>query len=394
MLPLSKKNRARLLVALGVLGVAGAIGAFSVFELHEASAPPRPKVAVPKAFAAVRGAPGHAVHLAAEDVECGDCHDVDEGKFEGVAISVCTDCHDETPATIHTDVKMAKDGESPDCLGCHTFKGDPPLEAKDCMRCHAEATGGVHAIEQHAKEDCTACHRPHEEPSLRPADCTGCHAERASGHGAIEMDPAKRCLTCHDAHEDAELALATCTSCHAEHEPKVAAKRALFAGHDACTTCHEPHDFDAKDARRCADCHTDVVTLAAGHVEAHADCGSCHEPHTVRASAERSCEGCHRKVSADHPATDGKCTTCHVPHPSKVPGMKALLASSRNVCAFVKSSMTASFRVLGDRQVGHWRSGDVELGGPLPSDRHDSEARGIRLSHAPDTPTTRSPACW
>ncbi|MDX1435309.1 MAG: multiheme c-type cytochrome [Anaerolineales bacterium] len=153
-------------------------------------------------------------------------------------------------------------GESPECLQCHTTGFD-------------SATGTW-------EEDgisCAACHSPYVQghplkamPTNRSADlCASCHMETAfewqvSPHAVDEMT----CVTCHGQHSTnikAGNASALCITCHIE-----------VAGNFA-------HDQHLEEGLSCASCH-----LGEAHTEMGE--GKSSRNHTFAVNLE-ACEGCH-----------------------------------------------------------------------------------------------------
>lgn len=221
----------------------------------------------------------HPTHDAVEGVlQCTRCHTEAERPAE-MAMRMsgnaeCSSCHgDMKPAhASFTDMR----GNQVECLACHDFKGDTPVEmsgeqmSQRCASCHENAMNGIlkggHA-EFLSDEDmaglrnCLTCHTTHVEPSeereeLRrkaTASCIACHSEgmriekyglpetvtksyEDDFHGATMQFLANErggnypavmvCSDCHGAHEvgwkEGDVVANVCLRCHEEGDERLA----------------------------------------------------------------------------------------------------------------------------------------------------------------------------
>jgi hypothetical protein len=310
------------------IAAGAALGAVTLFDEREV--PASPSVYVPADYASVREGAGHRAHVGREDVECADCHDLEQG-FESVREGACTGCHEASLTAIHAGIEGA-----PECTSCHEFRPEGVV-ANDCARCHREGGEGT-ALAMHVEVECVRCHAPHDE--LRAGGCTDCHSDLRVEHAAVTNDA--DCARCHSGHERAETAIDRCAGCHDGPEEHVNVDRALFTGHDRCVQCHTVHPASdaAGGTAPCASCHADRMPSAL--VASHGSrCTDCHSQHDARAPAEATCARCHSTVSSDHPATpSGTCTSCHVAHPPAAMSAQATLGCSQG-CHGEASSETA-----------------------------------------------------
>lgn len=190
------------------------------------------------------------------------------------AIEECESCHAETHAewaeSMHgraTDnraflLEWTKQGNSEDCLSCHTTGYDPltrewVADGITCENCHGPAP---------------ADHPDSIMPTAGSAeDCGSCHVDthvqwQTSGHGHADLS----CENCHNPHTTeirAEDSQALCRTCHNQeshfYELTAHAEQGLL-----CTDCHlrltdasageghgkRIHTFDV-DLRSCTQCH-------------------------------------------------------------------------------------------------------------------------------------------
>ncbi|MCA9621239.1 MAG: cytochrome c3 family protein [Myxococcales bacterium] len=277
---------------------------------------------------------GHRAHVIDHQVACSECHDLSEGRVDIPKAAVCVSCHEKEATIEHAGhAENAPDGPS-NCMLCHSFVPEPghddPLEAWDCMRCHAEKQGKTPAVVIHARSTCDSCHRPHDKPQALPSDCRECHENVETSHAAEGRESGAICATCHqNQHAPATEARESCAPCHSAlgrelqeqagftQPAAIIPASAVFEGHDSCIGCHRPHRTGEEAIAPCRSCHEDTPVLGGGRIAPHADCKSCHDPHAPGEGITRACVTCHTTKHTNHPAAHGgeACSTCHNPHP-------------------------------------------------------------------------------
>lgn len=265
----------------------------------------------------------HQYHIEEEELECGDCHDVEESTtgLDNLlpSMEVCSDCHEvEEPdecGMCHTNVDDAREVPRIDTYSVK-FSHQKHLDNDlDCANCHAAvaqkavvepfilptmvACVGCHE-DRGVVQECATCHLPDERlrPLSHAPNFTHTHGDLAR-HDALTIDAEKTCQTCHsddfcqDCHEGDNLDRLT-------HPLNFAFTHALEAqaNEKTCVTCHTEPLF-------CIDCHRDNQVLPHTHtagwantldggrhrLEALSDlssCISCHED-----DADRVCQPCH-----------------------------------------------------------------------------------------------------
>lgn len=316
-------------VALAVCAVGALAGGVHwVLQQREATAPPTPEAYVSVSWETVRNAPGHQKHVGEQQLACTKCHQAGDGGLDRPSAEVCASCHQEQAkirhALGHAALSDAGDGDAgasgalSTCTNCHGFTSAPDLKPNDCIRCHKEAQGALHAVTTHATAPCTECHDVHEN-AIEPKACTDCH-DVSIKHGHQSASIANQCRVCHEVHASAHFAADNCVSCHAKGSEHPVPQSAVFTDGHTCASCHKAHTFDRKDTQACVTCHKDVHPLA-GHEKQ--GCTGCHAPHAVREKIEGGavCVTCHKDVKLVHAGKQagdlGACVGCHVPHPPK-----------------------------------------------------------------------------
>lgn len=252
-------------------------------------------------------------------VQCGDCHDVAQEKFDagihGHALArgdmyapSCTECHG------YHDIKPLDDPESP------TYKMNIPML---CGKCHREGApvARVYNIAEHnILENYTQS--IHGEGMFKKglmvsATCTDCHGDHlilphTNPKSSISLNNiAGTCMTCHSRIEQVHTQVIRGELW--EEEPGAI---------PACTDCHPPHKVNRQNIvaqisdRSCLRCHakTDVVKVTD-----QGDTLSMHVAKQTLATSEHRnipCVKCHSDVSTElrRPcATAGRvdCSNCH-----------------------------------------------------------------------------------
>jgi Cytochrome c3 len=320
-------------VALAVCAVGALAGGVQwVLQQREATAPPTPQAYVSVTWEVVKSSPGHRKHVGKEQLACTKCHAAADGGLDRPSAAVCASCHQEQAKIRHAlghpasavaagdasaESAPASDALS-SCVSCHGFTSAPEQMPTDCIRCHKEPQGALHAVATHATAACTECHDVHKN-AIEPKPCTQCH-DVSIKHGHQSASVAGQCRVCHEVHASAHFAAENCVSCHAPGGARPVPHSAVFTNGHTCASCHQAHNFDRSKTEACVNCHKDVHPLA-GH-EAKG-CISCHAPHAVRDKIEGGaiCTTCHKDIKLMHAGKQagelGACVGCHVPHPPK-----------------------------------------------------------------------------
>ena len=207
-------------------------------------------------------------------LQCQRCHTEAERPAEMVirmsGQAECSTCHgDMKPA--HADFKDMR-GERVECLACHDFNGNTPVEmsgeqmSERCASCHEDAMNGIlkggHAKflgdeDAAALRNCLTCHTTHVEPSEERAllrrkateRCVACHSEgmKIEKYGL----PSTVTESYGDDFHGATMqfladqvggdypAVMVCSDCHGAHE--VGWKKSDVIS-DVCLRCHEKGD--------------------------------------------------------------------------------------------------------------------------------------------------------
>jgi hypothetical protein len=333
-------------VALAVCALgAAAAGVHFMLNAREANAPPTPQAYVSSSWEVVRESPGHRQHVGKLQLSCTTCHGATDGGLDRPGAETCARCHQKQAEirhalgaqaagqAVHADASDVHAGALSACTNCHGFASGPAQKPTDCIRCHSQPQGTLHAVATHATAPCTECHDVHEN-AIAPKPCTDCHTLSVK-HGHRSADVATQCQVCHEVHASAHFAGEHCISCHAAGGARPVPHSATFAGGHTCASCHQPHAFDRAQTKACRECHSDVHPLA-GHEKQ--GCTGCHAPHAVREKIEGGavCVTCHKDIKLAHAgkqASDlGACLGCHVPHPDKPsPKPQACVSCHENI---------------------------------------------------------------
>lgn len=156
--------------------------------------------------------------------------------------SDCVECHrDATPGAV-IQWRASAHAETVGCAECHgddhdrTLRGEAPVDAKVCGRCHEEAynehVASKHGMGLHSGWGCTRNLKTRD-----PHECRFCHEE-----GSTQPKTTVQCarfLT-----QSAEMRSLGCNRCHQIET--------------SCASCHTNHLTDLSSVRRpevCATCH-------------------------------------------------------------------------------------------------------------------------------------------
>jgi predicted CXXCH cytochrome family protein len=252
-------------------------------------------------------------------------------------------------------------------LSIPTRDPHPPLEGKNCVKCHEEAVSSEVLCMATKEQMCTLCHDIPEAggPALLTEAseqlCLKCHTQdKFKGrfvHGPVAVGA---CVACHDPHggNPSELigtaGRQVCLTCHTDMEARLENARFQHkAVVDSCTDCHAPHASDYQYELReatfdlCTKCHENILdnyqkagVKHAPVVEGSA-CLNCHDSHMADderllvADGIDVCLKCHDGVVkvdqyelahmgellANNPVHHGpiqgrECSGCHSPHGS------------------------------------------------------------------------------
>lgn len=189
----------------------------------------------------------------------------------------CVECHQkETPAAVD-QWQTSSHASAVDCSDCHgsdhqaILKGDAPVDAKVCGRCHEDAyhehVSSKHGRGLHSGWGCTRnlknrdpreCRFCHEEGSSQPKTTVQCarFLTQTSEMGALG------CNRCHQVEN-------SCDSCHTNHITDLAAVRSP----ETCSTCHMGPDHPQWEMWQTS--RHGVLFEALGEV-AGPTCQSCH----------------------------------------------------------------------------------------------------------------------
>lgn len=191
----------------------------------------------------------------------------------------CIDCHKkETPAAVK-QWQVSAHVPNVGCSSCHgtdhdaIVKGDAPVDAKVCGRCHEKAfrehTASKHGMGLHTGWGCTRnlksrdtreCRFCHEEGSTQPKTTVQCarFLTQTSEIGALG------CNRCHQVEN-------SCASCHTNHITDLATVRAPAS----CATCHMGPDHPQWEMWQTSR-HGVLYESLGG--EAGPTCQRCHMP--------------------------------------------------------------------------------------------------------------------
>ena len=191
----------------------------------------------------------------------------------------CIECHKkETPAAVD-QWQTSSHAPAIGCSACHgsdheaILKGDAPVVAKICGRCHEEAyhehISSKHGMGLHSGWGCTRkldsrdpreCRFCHEEGSTQPKTKVQCarFLAQTSEMGSLG------CNRCHQVEN-------SCASCHTNHITDLAAVR----GPESCATCHMGPDHPQWEMWQTS--RHGVLFEALGET-AGPTCQRCHMP--------------------------------------------------------------------------------------------------------------------
>ena len=273
----------------------------------------------------------HDVH-AEMDMECSDCHEIDEetGNFVAITLELCMDCHEDIDEELpEGDPKRVAENYF-DAEGNPKwtqaivsydeeiiFRHDTHVEGRECADCHGKMGGYgprprrmlfdmAGCVDCHAQAKASnACETCHKEIRIDKAPPSHAAAGFMQGHGAISPTgrgdtTAEKCDMCHSVPND-------CKSCHVRTPPADHSAPGFMRSHgqqilySRGTSAQERCDMCHHERRDCDKCHEENAPLShrrnwmfrhghllrgAGHFE-QARCAYCH-------SDEQFCERCHK----------------------------------------------------------------------------------------------------
>jgi predicted CXXCH cytochrome family protein len=271
--------------------------------------------------------------------------DYKEINYHSVALSGCSDCHDNTRKGLPLSGKVKEI-----CLGCH------PQNMKIVMVRVKTKSGKIKKKKKEIRYKnlhkpvfegkCLECHMPHSSPNkglLREENvftlCEKCHKRVFDALSISEgpHPPQKdgECVRCHSPHASEEKFLFkkslkfTCFECHDSFlkDEKGKEKKIIhkMTKGGACYECHDLHFKEMKTKflisskkETCIKCHN--TKTADKHAKVDGSCGACHSSHSsdysalLKAAELDACSSCHKDVSAGeniHPALEDGCSDCH-----------------------------------------------------------------------------------
>ncbi len=191
----------------------------------------------------------------------------------------CLECHKkETPAAVK-QWQASDHASKVSCSGCHgtdheqILKGESPVDAKVCGRCHEKAflehTASKHGMGLHSGWGCTRnlpnrdkreCRFCHEEGSTQPKTVIQCARFLTQTSEMASLG----CNRCHQVEN-------SCASCHTNHITDLASVRAP----GSCATCHMGPDHPQWEMWQTS--RHGVLYEALGE-EAGPTCQRCHMP--------------------------------------------------------------------------------------------------------------------
>lgn len=191
----------------------------------------------------------------------------------------CVECHKKETAAAVEQWQASSHASTVDCSDCHgsdheaILKGDAPVDAKVCGRCHEDAyrqhISSKHGMGLHSGWGCTRnlvsrdpreCRFCHEEGSTQPKTNVQCARFLAQ---TSEME-ALGCNRCHQVEN-------SCASCHTNHITDLATVRSP----GTCATCHMGPDHPQWEMWQTS--RHGVLFEAMGET-AGPTCQRCHMP--------------------------------------------------------------------------------------------------------------------
>ncbi|MCH9650197.1 MAG: hypothetical protein K0U98_18310 [Deltaproteobacteria bacterium] len=312
----------------------------------------------PASLAQLSPGPLSAPHESLEGSrQCLQCHE----SGQGVAASLCLDCHQLLGQRIATGQGLHARPDYQECQTCHIDHHGRNFELiywgeKGRAAFDHQLTG--YSLEgAHGQASCADCHRPENIPQPIPlkkagkslsrtylgldTSCASCHDDQHQGQFASTS-----CADCHDSslwkpaslfdHQTAAFPLTgrhesvACDECHAseEGEEGVPFVRYTEIPFQSCTDCHQdPHR--GRLGNSCESCHDtsswEQVNLAGfDHRRTRfpllgqhrqASCESCHgDDRSMRLTGFERCDSCHGDVHLgqfqDRPL-GSDCASCH-----------------------------------------------------------------------------------
>jgi predicted CXXCH cytochrome family protein len=229
-------------------------------------------------------------------------------------------------AALGTSMLAATAQDEPlDCIGCHDFGPDSPVERmiegphgkgenedtpmfnEGCIECHGPSIEHAEAPTRIAPS-VSFGPRWIAEPVEQDLQCLTCHEELTndtSPHESPIPDDHIGCTACHDLHlvDDPILTAGgqdrLCTVCHKAQHENVHGLESLDEPEPACTLCHAPHravppEQVALENRSagCASCHN-LLSMATDPLVG----AKANNYHRVMASEDRTCIDCHAGIA-------------------------------------------------------------------------------------------------
>jgi DmsE family decaheme c-type cytochrome len=239
-------------------------------------------------------------------MECMECHDDVESSVVLTAHSHlnqvnCTDCH--TVDEEHFDDPTVDNVTTPSGMA-----GNPT-----CLTCHAQKKPTMTTLQNPhtlASVSCTDCHSAHKRPKPDQPQreiaavtvCLECHTDHLLDEGKAFGHPVGTsgitCASCHDPHQAISLQNRqqrqdACLACHREKRGPFVYEHLNFISGD-CLDCHEVHGSNNPMhltrnhvAQLCLECHTATLSLLGSQPPA---------THDLRSPRFQNCTTCHTAI--------------------------------------------------------------------------------------------------
>ncbi|MDF1696129.1 MAG: hypothetical protein P1U56_09870 [Saprospiraceae bacterium] len=257
--------------------------------------------------------------LTIQETNCIECHaDVHEGKFG----TDCIQCHSEESffalkemnSFDHsiTDFPLIGQHVLVDCKLCHTDRFTAPIDHHECKNCHQDYHHGEFKKDGQSP-DCIACHTVNEKFTYTTFGPTEHQASFFPLEGAHLATP---CFACHvdEEHWSFRNIGQSCVDCHDDiHENEI---NAIYYPNQDCTVCHTSESW--RDIS--FDHSTTQWDLTGQH--SNIECRTCHfesveNSTTIKqqfSNLESECISCHANIHGDQFAIEQitDCRRCHV----------------------------------------------------------------------------------
>ena len=260
-----------------------------------------------------------ASFAAAQEIDCGECHE--DVAFTSTAHPdlVCQDCH--------TNVTTEHEGNDL----------EPLTNENSCAECHGKVLRTLGRSVHEEDVLCIDCHNgPHEitmvddlasavSPVRQIKHCGGCHDTPASLiDGYLTSEHGKALLL------SGLINAPSCSDCHGDHRILAVSSDNAPAAHEnspeMCGSCHllllerwkeqsahGQHWLAGEEGPVCIDCHAshEVAdpTTAASRLSSADNCGGCHDEYLTTFR-----DGFHGKANNLGLVSGATCADCHTPH--------------------------------------------------------------------------------